>query len=95
MADVRVVALPVGIKALENDSMVGYRALRPEAEKVLRSARTLSPSWDAVADWRYWVRGGSGPRGAFAQAIITGSGAQLAEFGGARSRPYAMLRRSL
>ena len=92
---VRVVAIPAGIKALENDSAVGHRALRPEAQKVLDAARTRSPTWDAVSSWRFWVRGGKGPNGAFAQAIITGSGAQLAEFGGSRSPAYAMLRSSL
>lgn len=92
---VRVVAIPAGIEALKSDSAVGHRALRPEAQKVLDASRGRVPSWDVVPSWRFWVKGGRGPSGAFAQAIITGSGVQLAEFGGTRSRPYAMLRSSL
>ena len=92
---VRVVALPKGIEDMTKQSDVGHLALRPEAEKVLTSARGRAPSWSATQQWRWWTKAGKGPQGAFAQAIVTGSGTQLAEWGGARSRPYAMLRSSL
>ena len=98
---VRVVALPKGIEDMTKQSDVGHLALRPEAEKILVRARPKVPVWTdkngspIAGQWRWWVRGGKGPQGAFAQAIVTGSGTQLAEFGGARSRAYAMLRSSL
>jgi hypothetical protein len=92
---VRVVSIPQGIKDLEHSSAVGHLALRPVAGEILEDARTRAPNWDAVATWRWWIRGGKGPQGAFAQAIVTGSGTLLAEFGGSRSPAYAYLRSSL
>lgn len=79
------------IDKLKKDAAVAQQ-MRPAAEAVLGRARSKAPSW-LEAEW--FVKAGVGPRGAFAQAVARGSGATLAEFGGARSQAYAYMRSSI
>jgi hypothetical protein len=82
---------PAGLDELAKDPALGEQ-LRPAANAILARAQGKAPSWVQAA---WYVRAGSGPRGAFAQAVGRGSGIVLAEYGGARSPAYAMFRSSL
>lgn len=59
-------------------------ALSDEADEILARAEVNAPSW-VMETATSRVRVGVGPKGPFAQAIITGSGAIAAEYGGSRT----------
>jgi hypothetical protein len=90
----RVVLNQAAIRELENDRKLADE-LRPSAAKVMSRAQGRAPRWPVTASWVWFTRAGVGPQGAYAQAIVRGSGTVAAEYGGSRSPAYAFLRSSL
>lgn len=84
----RIRLFPNEIAKLKDEQAVA-KQLHPRALQILGRARSRAPHWlNATFTTRYGV----GPRGAYAQARAIGSGAVLAEYGGARSPAHAYMR---
>jgi hypothetical protein len=90
----RVIVKHSGVRELGTKSEVGV-SMRPAAERILRAARSKAPSWFMENQPTWYVKGGKGPQGAFAQAVARGDGAVLAEFGGRYTAPSFMFRSSI
>lgn len=67
--------------------------LGEQAETILTRAEANAPSW-VMATATSRVQVGVSSRGAFAQAIIAGSGAVAAEYGGTRTRATGFMSRA-
>lgn len=85
----RVVVLEQGIKAMGEEREV-VQILREEAEALQNRVRLPSR-----AKLHLVTRAGVGPRGAFSQVMMRGSGALAIEFGTRRRRAIAPLRSAL
>lgn len=77
------------------EEVLNGEGVQRQLEDVARSVQAAAEGAPGTSDLSFRTRRGKGPKGAFAQAIMFGSGALAVEYGSRNNRPYAPLRSAL